>query len=1076
MIKRLIPLMLALMLIPISYAWLTCTPSSCPSGYSDGGTTCDGSACIRECHVNVCADAWTTEDSYSVTINNNQEIEWSESTSFESDNSSKCYNFSYVGPTATNTYVDVDVNTGAEDCDAEAIGGFWEGDTTHNGNSDPWFSSLNGYLGTTPDHYRFNYLLTAMRAHSSATPHYNQDYFDAVNAEKNIYCAPNSIACDYLGEGYLDDCDTGCYNEKTKLYVVQGSFGDDFGSTDTGSDDSDAYNQLVLYDYDSCTNDAASYNKIISATFKIQSTSLIYQYDNQSCDRGNEPPTAYNVTVKPENPTVGDDIYCYFDYVDEEGFEEQNSSYKWYKNSADQSINSQILGKGNLTTGDQWYCKVAPSDGLNTSSTFTQSTNTVAIASTVSNPKLYIEDTEAWNYPGYLSGDYWINYFSEELQAALATCTPDAEGYCNITIGFDSQTNGSINITELEVVYEENLPSTSSITITSPLSSQNVTQNEFFNYSAEVCCKGTNCGSINVSLDPIQEEYTYYSKKTCTQEGCTHHYFSSPRYGFEDNQWKPIEELRSFKGTIPIQCYIQSDGIHHVTCLDYNYTHKKLSITVDDFKEAVPMRTVIPELQANIVILKEDLDKRVEITKNVEAQWFASDYTSELHVGEESTIITYVPDQTNNFAGWWEATGGTLAIYNWSDCDANSYSAWDLSQISDNATGNIYGSGGGSSTQYSYCHRLQWEINESAAEIQKITSYARWTGSTHSGADSITKSLFIGNANTQTWELLDLVENAWSTVEHIGSVDANIADYIENSTLYTLLHYNATISGGATGTYSNLYYTELIITTGNATQNESGKGLISTTLGTTPFYTTSQNPTTISLNQNECQNVSWLVNATGVLDSAHTFFAYANLTSNLSISNMTNTIDITITEALPTPTNSTLLYNHTFESDTDGWGGSITQYSFYGGYIEATSDWATFYSGDLDLASLDQYRIEMIVWVNDSSYAKFYPNSQQYSATDPHFYYENNGATMSIKYYDGGYHTITGLAPLNANITWIIDVNRTGGCINATFNWGTAVSLSEQCGQNLTNDYVHWNTGDLNGYQRIMDFKVYNTS
>jgi hypothetical protein len=77
------------------------------------------------------------------------------------------------------------------------------------------------------------------------------------------------------------------------------------------------------------------------------------------------------------------------------------------------------------------------------------------------------------------------------------------------------------------------------------------------------------------------------------------------------------------------------------------------------------------------------------------------------------------------------------------------------------------------------------------------------------------------------------------------------------------------------------------------------KGLINTTAGATPFYTNnSQNPVNISLNSGECQNVTWWVNATGTVDNVYTFFGYANLTSNLSISNRTNNINITIISAV----------------------------------------------------------------------------------------------------------------------------------------------------------------------------------
>ena len=67
-----------------------------------------------------------------------------------------------------------------------------------------------------------------------------------------------------------------------------------------------------------------------------------------------------------------------------------------------------------------------------------------------------------------------------------------------------------------------------------------------------------------------------------------------------------------------------------------------------------------------------------------------------------------------------------------------------------------------------------------------------------------------------------------------------------------------------------------------------------------PFWTNiSSNPYTINLNQSQFQLVTFWVNATGDLGSIFEFFAYANVTNNMSISDRTNTINITIIESTP---------------------------------------------------------------------------------------------------------------------------------------------------------------------------------
>ena len=62
------------------------------------------------------------------------------------------------------------------------------------------------------------------------------------------------------------------------------------------------------------------------------------------------------------------------------------------------------------------------------------------------------------------------------------------------------------------------------------------------------------------------------------------------------------------------------------------------------------------------------------------------------------------------------------------------------------------------------------------------------------------------------------------------------------------------------------------------------------------FYTNGTNPETINLNAGECQSVTWWVNATGTLDTAYEFYAYANMTAGVIINNsaITNTINVTI--------------------------------------------------------------------------------------------------------------------------------------------------------------------------------------
>jgi len=121
-------------------------------------------------------------------------------------------------------------------------------------------------------------------------------------------------------------------------------------------------------------------------------------------------------------------------------------------------------------------------------------------------------------------------------------------------------------------------------------------------------------------------------------------------------------------------------------------------------------------------------------------------------------------------------------------------------------------------------------------------------------------------------------------------------------------------------------------------------GLISTVAGTTPFYTNATyNPWNITLDAGESELLIMWVNATGILESKHPFFVYANTTSDMSISNITDTWNVTIVEAAPAdstaptvnithPQNTTYTYdiidlNYTFTETNPGY----CSYSYDGG-------------------------------------------------------------------------------------------------------------------------------------------------
>lgn len=422
------------------YAYTDCIPSSCPSGYTDNGLTCSGNTCVRSCIVNVCSGNWTQVHSnscgWNVASGSTAEQECSTS-SYNSSAANYCYNFTFDGPSNSND-VGMDVTSppsGHSDCDSEAIGGFFD-----NSKNSPnaWFENISGYLGDV-DYISMDFLWQGLRAHSETGSNEAQYGDDIVSDIGSIQCVPNLIACINLGTAR---CDVNCYNHKTFGYAYQG-YVDDDGSTSNAN----------LYRNVGCGNTNVQKNQFQNANFYVYQGNLTAQRSDQTCYRINEPPLVANVTVLPANPDAGDNLLCNYTYSDPENFTELNSFYEWWKNSTNQSINSEVLVNGNLTPGDVWYCKVMPSDGL-ANGTKVQSSNNVTVTGTVKDPAIFVNGTQVWSTINYYSDSDLVVNFDTSLMNSLANCTADAQGYCNVNLSFYSGSAGLINASNLEIYYE----------------------------------------------------------------------------------------------------------------------------------------------------------------------------------------------------------------------------------------------------------------------------------------------------------------------------------------------------------------------------------------------------------------------------------------------------------------------------------------------------------------------------------------------------------------------------------------------------------------------------------------------
>jgi len=362
----------------------------------------------------------------------------------------------------------MDVKTNPDkECRPVMIGGFKGGNN--------WFSDMNFYTDYQANP-RVSYLKKVVKASMPGEENADDNYRNDASKSGSIYCAPNSFACGELGG--LVSCDTDCYNQGTNAYALQAYY------MDEGTDLS------TLYRGSGCDDKYVDLNRYKDIIFTVQQTPTLTQSNHKTCDRINEAPTASNVKIIPENPTAGDDLICNFTYSDPENFEEKDSRFEWWKNSINQNINSQVLGKGNLTVNDQWSCRVIPSDGLAEGAQ--QSSSTVSISTTVSSPKIYVEDSLTWSSEDYYSGSEIITDVTGGLNNALQSCTPDEEGYCNIPITFSSDSTGKLAISDLGIYYEEqeiNLPP-----ILDPIQDMTVNETDLVNITVN---------AIDLDNDPL---------------------------------------------------------------------------------------------------------------------------------------------------------------------------------------------------------------------------------------------------------------------------------------------------------------------------------------------------------------------------------------------------------------------------------------------------------------------------------------------------------------------------------------------------------------------------------------------
>lgn len=147
--------------------------------------------------------------------------------------------------------------------------------------------------------------------------------------------------------------------------------------------------------------------------------------------------------------------------------------------------------------------------------------------------------------------------------------------------------------------------------------------------------------SISVLSYGAQASVTHSptSLEECVGSSCTITLFSGTRFGYEDSQWKPIENLKSFIGTTNISCVVDYDGVHKVECLDYNYTTIKIKVDGTNVpskdKADIPVK-IIDSLNQTDVKSQNNIDLSLKSNEEITVAVKSDEF---IKVGSNSTTI-----------------------------------------------------------------------------------------------------------------------------------------------------------------------------------------------------------------------------------------------------------------------------------------------------------------------------------------------------------------------------------------------------------------------------------------------------
>lgn len=521
-----------------------------------------------------------------------------------------------------------------------------------------------------------------------------------------------------------------------------------------------------------------------------------------------------------------------------------------------------------------------------------------------------IDEFRIWN-DKILSPEQIEALYNNQIGLVVSNETSEDDAWtCEVTPNDGSVDGTSKNSSSLTILSESTGSPSIGLVQLYPTAHMNVSRNSIFNYSTQVCCYGSNCNEINISLDPETEEFTHTSYTSCSKGICQKTLYSGTVFGFEDKTWKKLSELRSFKESTNIQCEVSLDPGLNVDCLDYNYTSMKLRLYPSvDLAHNTPIIPIKVYRRTNEFFVEEsdqyELWQVFFINLNFglisETEFIVPiKYGDIVHFGNtSSTLILQDADsetlEDSMFDEDTTRSGGSTSLLA-DPIDGTGeipFIKFNISALPEDAIiestvlcmreyGDVHSS---NDLDIWYVSNQSWletsldSICNNSVACDDLWALFTTKLTTHNGD---------GSAN---WECMTGLSSAVQTEYDLGH--ANLSFALNNSGTNTSSYY---------GFYSKEYYLSAYRPYLNITysiSSDESKGLVPTWKNDEPFYTNGSNPVNIFLNRNECYTVTWWVNASGtgtpgITEESRLFFTYANITSNMSISNVTDTVNITI--------------------------------------------------------------------------------------------------------------------------------------------------------------------------------------